>query len=70
MGVSALQLVWLAAVRGQFVAQFMITDMDFDGHADLAGVREFGAKWARYCVWLYDPKQHIYVKDLLAEQME
>jgi len=25
-----------------------------DGHADLAGIREFGAKWARYCVWLYD----------------
>src|SRR5262249_36879897 len=28
------------------------------------------AKWARYCVWLYDPKQHIFIKDFLAEQME
>jgi hypothetical protein len=54
----------LAAVREQFVAHFVIADLDFDGHADLAGIREFGAKWARYCVWLYDPKQHMYVKSL------
>ena len=43
----------LAAVREQFVTHFM-TDLDFDGHLDPAGIREFGAKWARYCVWLYD----------------
>ena len=60
----------LAAVREQFVTQFVAMDFDFDRHPDLAGVREFGAKWARYCVWLYDPKQHIFVKNFLAEQME
>jgi hypothetical protein len=60
----------LAAVHEQFVEHFVIADLDFDGYADLAGIREFGAKWARYCVWLYDPKQHVYVKDFLAEQME
>jgi hypothetical protein len=60
----------LAAVREQFVRQFVALDFDFDRHPDLAGIREFGAKWARYCVWLYDPKQHIFVKNFLAEQME
>jgi hypothetical protein len=60
----------LAAVREQFVTQFVVSDFDFDRHPDLAGIREFGAKWARYCVWLYDPKQRIFVKDFLAEQME
>jgi len=60
----------LAAVREQFVTQFLVADFDFDRHLDLAGIREFGAKWARYCVWLYDAKQHIFIKDFLAEQME
>jgi hypothetical protein len=60
----------LGAVREQFVNQFATVDLDFDRHPDLAGIREFGAKWARYCVWLYDPNQHVFVKDFLAEQME
>ena len=60
----------LAAVREQFVAQFDVMDLDSDGHPDLKGIREFGGKWARYCVWLYDPVQHSFVKDFLAEQME
>jgi hypothetical protein len=60
----------LSAVREQFVTQFVAMDFDFDRHPDLAGIREFGAKWARYCVWLYDPRQHIFVKNFLAEQME
>lgn len=60
----------LAAVREQFVAQFQAIDLDSDGYPDLAGIREFGAKWARYCVWLYDPGQHIFVKNFLAAQME
>ena len=60
----------LAAVREQFLRQFVVHDLDSDRHPDLAGIREFGAKWARYCVWLYDPKQHFFVKDFLAEQME
>jgi hypothetical protein len=47
-----------------------VHDLDSDQHPDLAGIREFGAKWARYCVWLYDPKQHFFAKDFLAEQME
>ena len=60
----------LAAVHEQFVTHFMIAGLDFDGHPDLAGIRDSGAKWARYCVWLYDQKQHWYGKDFLAEQME
>jgi hypothetical protein len=60
----------LAAVREQFVERFEAKDLDFDGHPDLAGIRAFGAKWAQYCVWLYDAQQHIFVKDFLAEQME
>jgi len=60
----------LAAVREQFVTQFVSTDFDFDHYPDLAGIREFGAKWAKYCVWLYDPSQHIFVRNFLAEQME
>jgi|SRR5215471_5632197 len=60
----------LATVREQFVTQFEAMDLDSDGYPDLAGIREFGAKWARYCVWLYDPKLHIFVKNFLAEQME
>jgi hypothetical protein len=60
----------LAAVHEKFVTQFEAMDLDSDGYPDLVGIREFGAKWARYCVWLYDPRQHIFVKDLLAEQME
>lgn len=60
----------VAAVREQFLTQFVVRDLDSDGHPDLAGIREFGAKWARYCVWLYDLKQHLFVKDFLAEQME
>jgi hypothetical protein len=68
-GVAATQQE-LAAVREQFVRQFVVMDLDSDGHPDLAGIREFGAKWARYCVWLYDPNQHIFVKNFLAEQME
>jgi hypothetical protein len=60
----------LAGVREQFVLRFEAQDLDFDGHKDLMGVRDFGAKWGRYCVWLYDPKQHIFVTDFLAEQME
>lgn len=56
--------------REKFVTQFEAMDLDSDGYPDLAGIREFGAKWARYCVSLYDPRQHIFVKDFLAEQME
>ena len=60
----------LVAVRKQFVLRFEAKDLDFDGHKDLMGIREFGAKWARYCVWRYDPQRDIFVKDFLAEQME
>ena len=60
----------LAAERDQFINHFLINDFDFDGYLDLAGVREFGAKWERYCVWLYDPKQQLFIRDFLAEQME
>ena len=53
-----------------FVEGFAIEDLDMDGHPDLRGVREFGAKWERYCVWLFDPSSRQFEKDLLAQQME
>jgi hypothetical protein len=60
----------LEAVREQFVEQFEARDLNFDGNADLMGVREFGANWGRYCVWLYDPGQKNFARNFLAEQME
>ena len=60
----------LVAVREQFVLRFEVKDLDFDGYQDLIGIRELGAKWARYCVWFYEPQQHTFVRDFLAEQME
>lgn len=53
-----------------FVGGFAIEDLDMDGHPDLRATREFGAKWERYCIWLYDPSTRSFEKDLLAEQME
>ncbi|HLJ87785.1 MAG TPA: hypothetical protein VKZ53_13250 [Candidatus Angelobacter sp.] len=64
----------IQAASERFVDGFEIEDLDLDGALDLKGPREFGAKWARYCVWLYEPKTHrfsgSYGKDLLIEQME
>jgi len=53
-----------------FVRGFAIEDLDMDGHPDLRGTREFGAKWERYCIWLYDPATRSFEKDQLARQME
>jgi hypothetical protein len=53
-----------------FVDAFEVQDLDMDGHPDLRGPREFGAKWYRYCVWLFDPSSQWFVRDFLAEQME
>jgi hypothetical protein len=60
----------LEAVRRQFVLNFRSEDLNFDGYSDLQGPREFGAKWGRYCVWLFDPASHSFITDDLAEQME
>ena len=49
---------------------FALEDLDMDGHPDLRVVREFGAKWKRYCIWLYQPSTHSFEKDGLASQME
>ena len=59
-----IQMPWV------FVDEFEVQDLDMDGHPDLRGPREFGAKWYRYCVWLFDPSSHRFVRDFLAEQME
>lgn len=53
-----------------FLSVFAIEDLDMDGHPDLRAPREFGAKWYRYCVWLYDPSTHRFERDQLARQME
>jgi hypothetical protein len=60
----------LAAIRQQFVVNSAAEDLDFDGYPDLKAPREFGAKWGRYCVWLFDPGSRQFVKNDLAEQME
>jgi hypothetical protein len=60
----------IEGVGEQFVGHFQAEDLNFDGMPDLKGPREFGAKWARYCVWLFDPKTHRFENDFLAEQME
>jgi hypothetical protein len=60
----------LAAVREQFVARFEVEDLNFDGYPDLKAPREFGAKWARYCVWLFDPASRTFMRNTLAEQLE
>jgi hypothetical protein len=55
----------------EFVTRFKAEDLDLDGYLDLKGVREFGATWARYCVWLFDPKTHTFNRGGdLGEQME
>jgi len=53
-----------------FVRAFAIEDMDMDGHPDLRAPREFGAKFERYCIWLYQPSSRSFERDQLAEQME
>jgi hypothetical protein len=58
------------APYADFVGGFVIEDLDMDGHPDLRAIREFGAKWERYCIWLYDPSTRRFEKDLLARQME
>jgi len=60
----------LAAIDQQFVVNFAAEDLNFDGYLDLKAPREFGAKWGRYCVWLFDSTIRQFVNDGLAEQME
>jgi hypothetical protein len=62
--------VELAAIDQRFVADFATEDLDFDGYPDLKAPREFGSKWVRYCVWLFDSKDRLFVNGVLAEQME
>jgi len=61
----------IQAIAEQFVKNFKTEDLDFDGYLDLKGPREFGAAWARYCVWIFDPKSRTFERgDPLAEQLE
>lgn len=60
----------IEGVNEEFVTHFQAEDLNFDGMPDLKGPREFGAKWGRYCVWLFDPKTHRFENGFLAEQME
>src|SRR5262245_39447249 len=53
-----------------FVRGFAVEDLDFDGNKDARSVRDFGAKWERYCVWLFDPQSQMFVRSFLAQQME
>jgi hypothetical protein len=53
-----------------FVSGLQTTDLDFDGLPDILAVRDFGAKWAKYCIWLFDPNQGRFIQDPLSRQME
>jgi hypothetical protein len=60
----------------EFVTHSVAEDLNFDGYVDVKAPRDFGAKWRRYCVWLFDPQFRnrvggpVFIKDSLAEQME
>jgi hypothetical protein len=69
-GALSQTLTCAIAPYANFVRGLTIEDLDMDGHPDMRAVREFGAKWERYCIWLYDPSTHGFQKDLLARQME
>jgi hypothetical protein len=49
--------------------RFEMRDVDFDGHPDLLVVRDFGAKWARYDVWLFDLRSEGFVTTPLARDL-
>lgn len=55
---------------GTFVSGLQATDLDFDGLPDILATRDFGAKWATYCVWLFDPNQGRFIQNPLSRQME
>jgi hypothetical protein len=55
---------------GTFVDSVKAMDLDFDGLPDIQGVRDFGGKWAKHCVWLYDPNRGRFIQDALSRQME
>jgi hypothetical protein len=53
-----------------FVSGSKALDLDFDGLPDILATRDFGAKWATYCVWLFDPNQGRFIQNPLSRQME
>jgi hypothetical protein len=53
-----------------FVSGLKTPDLDFDGLPDILAIRDFGGKWATYCVWLFDSNQGKFVQDQLSRQME
>jgi hypothetical protein len=53
-----------------FVSGAKVVDANFDGLPDIMAVRDGGAKWGRYCVWLFDPKQGRFTQNSASRQME
>jgi len=60
----------LQGLGGPFISMVSTADLNFDGYQDIRAVREHGAKWGIFCVWLYNPNQQLFVKDRVAEEME
>jgi hypothetical protein len=54
----------------RFVSGVTAKDLDFDGLPDIQALRDFGAKFAEYCVWLYAPNQGRFEGNQLSHQME
>jgi hypothetical protein len=60
----------LDAHAASFISGLKTADLDFDGLPDILAVRDSGAKWVEYCVWLFDPKEGEFVQNALSRQME
>lgn len=52
-----------------FLANARVVDVNFDGHADLVTLAEFGANWARHDFWLFDPRSRRFARTPLAIQL-
>ncbi len=44
-------------------------DLNFDGHMDFWLVRDFGAKWAKYEAWVFEPKSGRYVQNVFTREI-
>ena len=46
-----------------------VVDVNFDGYRDFWVLREMGAKWGRYDVFVYEPKSGKFIKDNLSREV-
>jgi hypothetical protein len=46
-----------------------VVDVNFDGYRDFWVLREMGAKWGRYDVFVYEPKSGKFIQDALSREV-